>query len=104
MDDDAFTDAFCENISTSQLMRHSLRVKKLRRKRFKADNAEDFVFEWDKEINKLKGFRTVEGKREIHMAGELSELARDHKRILGLIELQRASGVYRELLDLKKEK
>ncbi len=103
MDDDTYTDTFCENISTAQLMRHSLRVKKLKRKKFKADNAEDFVFEWDKEINKLKGFRQVERRREIHMANELADLAGKFDRILSFIELQRANGVYSELEDLLED-
>lgn len=104
MDDDTYTDTFCDNISTAQLMRHSLRVKKLKRKRFKADNAEDFVYEWDREVNKLKGFRQVERKRETHMANELADLARKFERILSFIELQRANGVYSELENLEEDK
>ncbi|UCF07861.1 MAG: hypothetical protein JSW28_09510, partial [Thermoplasmata archaeon] len=97
MDDLYYADVFCENVSTWDLIRHSLRVKKLMRKKFKAKTAEEFVLEWDKEINKLKGFRNLETKREEYMANELARLAQEHERILCVMEMQRAEGVFRRL-------
>jgi hypothetical protein len=102
MDDMLFADVFCENISGWQLYRHSLRVRRLRRKRFKAKTAEEFVFEWDKEINKLKGFRNLETKREEHMAKELGRLAEEHDRILCIVEMQRAEGICKRVIEEEK--
>jgi hypothetical protein len=93
MDDMLFADAYCENISGWQLFRHSMRVDKLRRKRFKADSPKEFVLAWDREINKLKGFRNLEAKREEYMAREILRLAKEHKRILCVLDLMRAEGV-----------
>jgi hypothetical protein len=93
MDDMLFADAYCENISGWQLFRHSMRVDKLRRKRFKANSPKEFVLAWDREINKLKGFRNLEAKREEYMAREILRLAKEHKRILCVLDLMRAEGV-----------
>jgi hypothetical protein len=98
MDDLYFTDVFCENVSTRDLIRHSLRVKKLRRKKFKAETAEEFVLAWDREINKLKGFRNLETAREKYMARELLRLSKRYDRILCIMELQRSEGVIAHLL------
>ncbi|UCE37813.1 MAG: hypothetical protein JSW00_00790 [Thermoplasmata archaeon] len=97
MGDIYYADVFCECISGWDLIRHSLRVKKMRRKRFRAKTPEEFVLEWDKEINKLKGFRHLEAKREEYMARELIRLAKEHERILSIIEMQRAEGVYKRI-------
>ncbi|UCG70531.1 MAG: hypothetical protein JSV09_05815 [Thermoplasmata archaeon] len=102
MDDMYFADVFIENISGWDLIRHSVRIKRLRRKRFKAESPEDFVREWDREINKLKGFRNLESKREEHMARELLRLGKDHDRILCIMEMQRAEGVCDKVLKGKK--
>lgn len=99
MGDMYYADVFCENISGWDLIRHSLRVKRLRKKRFKAKTAEEFVLEWDREINKLKGFRNLESKREEHMARELLRLAKEHNRILCVIEMQKAEGVCQKVLE-----
>jgi hypothetical protein len=101
MDDMYYADVFCACVSGWDLVRHSLRVKKLRRKRFKSQTAEDFVMEWDREINKLKGFRNLEGKREEYMARELLHLAKEHDRILCIMEMQRAEGVRNRILEEK---
>lgn len=103
MDDTYYADVFCDNISGWDLIRHSLRVKRLRRKRFKSKKAEEFVLEWDREINKLKGFRNLETKREEHMARELLRLAQENERILCIIEMQRAEGVCQKVLERGKE-
>ncbi|MDI6917406.1 MAG: hypothetical protein QMC80_06380, partial [Thermoplasmatales archaeon] len=52
-----------------------------------------FIFEWDKIVNKLKGFRALEKKREEHMSKKLSELSEKHNRILAVVELQRLKGI-----------
>jgi hypothetical protein len=101
MDDVFYADVFCESISGWDLIHHSLRVKRLRRKRFKAKTAEEFIFEWDREINKLKGFRNLESKREEHMARELLRLSKKHDRILCIMEMQRAEGVGQKVLEKK---
>jgi hypothetical protein len=101
MDDVYYADVFCESISGWDLIRHSLRVKRLRKKRFKAKTAEEFIFEWNREINKLKGFRNLESKREEHMARELLRLSKKHDRILCIMEMQRAEGVGQKVLEKK---
>lgn len=101
MDDVYYADVFCESISGWDLIRHSLRVKRLRKKRFKAKTAEEFVLEWDRVINRLKGFRNLESKREEHMACELLRLAKEHDRILCIMEMQRAEGVCQKALEKK---
>lgn len=103
MDDIYYADVFCDSISGWDLIRHSTRVKWLRKKRFKAETAEQFVLEWDRVINKLKGFRNLETKREEHMAKELLRLAKENDRILCIMEMQRAEGVCQKVLEWKKE-
>ena len=93
MDDMLFADAFCENISGWDMYRHSFRVNRLKRMEFRAENAKDFVIEWDLEINKLKGFRNLEEKRENYMAREIIRLAKLNKRILCVIDMLRVNGV-----------
>ena len=102
MDDMYYADVFCENITGWDLIRHSLRVKRLRKKKFRAKNAEDFVLEWDREITKLKGFKNLESKREEYMANELLRLSKEHDRILCILEMQRAEGVKNRILKNKE--
>jgi pheromone shutdown protein TraB len=102
MNDDAYTDAFCEDISALQLIRHSLRLNRMRKKRFKATTAQEFVIEWDKNITKLKGFRRLEGKREVHMAARLRALTKKYNNILAVLEFERAEGILQRLRDHKE--
>jgi hypothetical protein len=100
MDDMLFADVFCDSVSSWDLIRHSLRVKKLKRMRFRAESAREFIMEWDREINKLKGFKNLESKREDHMARRITTLTGQYKRILCIMELQRAEGVCAKVLEL----
>ncbi len=93
MDDKEYTDTFTKNISTIQLILHSLKLKKLRKKRFKSKTPEDFVYEWDKTVNKLKGFRKLEKKREEHIAKRIADLSGKHNRVLAVVELQKLEGI-----------
>lgn len=97
MDEDLFTTAFCYYVSTLDLVRHSRTKKKLKKKRFVATNPYDFVMEFDREVNKLKGYRMLERARERYMARQLIKLKSAGSRILALIELERAEGVMADL-------
>ncbi len=93
MDDIKYANVFCQSVSGWDLFRHSIRARWLKNRRFRAQTPEEFVLEWDSVINKVKGFRVLESKREEHMAKELLHLTEEHDRILCIIEMQRAQGV-----------
>jgi pheromone shutdown protein TraB len=98
LSEDDFADAFCDDVSTTNLVYHSIRWRWLRRKSFrKATNARQFVLAWDRAVNSLKGFRNLEGRREEHMARRLLDLSKRYKNILAILELERMEGVVRRL-------
>jgi pheromone shutdown protein TraB len=101
MDDMLFADVYCENITGWDLYRHSFRIGRMKRKQFKAKSPEDFALKWDKEINKLKGFRNLEAKREEYMAREILRLAKEYERILCVLDIQRAEGVSKRVNEKK---
>lgn len=93
MNDEEFTDAFCRNVSTFELYRQSRGAKRLMRTKFKASTPEEFVLEFDRSVNRLEGYRKLEGDREKHMADKLLKLSKKWKSILAVIELERLEGV-----------
>jgi hypothetical protein len=93
-----YADTFCEAVSTFQLMMHSFKVQKLKRRKFKAATPEEFVFEWDRFITKLKGFKHVEEQRETHIAMRIIELTENYRRVLAILELERFDGVWNKIL------
>ncbi len=95
--DTLYAELFCQNVSTFSLIRHSLSLKTLRKKKFKADTPEEFVTMWDAEINKLKGFRNLEEQRERHMVKQIKKLAKDHQKTLAVIEMERVPGILNRL-------
>lgn len=97
MNEEEYSKAYCENISSFELIRHSTRIKRLKKKRFKAKTPEEFVKEWDITISKIKGFKNLETKREEFMAQKLIELSKDYNKILAVIDIQRVEGIFREI-------
>jgi hypothetical protein len=101
MDEESFTDFYVKNVSTVDLIVHSQRVKRVKRMRFRAKTAREFVLEWDSYINRTRGLRKVEKQRESTMAQNLAKLPRKYKRVLVLMDLERMEGVmsrFEELL------
>jgi len=98
LSEDEFADAFCDDVSTTSLVYHSLRWKWLRRKSFRgAATARQFALAWDRAVNSLKGFRNLEGRREEHMARRIVGLSKEYNNILAILELERMDGVVRRL-------
>ena len=102
IDDNEYAELLTQNVSIFALIRHSRKIKRLAKKDFKAKNAEEFVFEWDKEINSIKSFRKIEDIRERRMAENLAKLCKSYKKILAIIPLEKLNGIKNELERYKK--
>lgn len=95
MSEEEYTDAFCRNVSTLDLYRHSWGAKKFMRKKFSASTPGDFIIEFDKAATSLKGYKMLEEEREKYMAERLLKFSKKWKSILAVVELERAEAVGR---------
>jgi hypothetical protein len=96
LDEKEYSDLYTKKISTFMLLRHSLRKKRLYRKKFNANNPEEFSIMWDNEINKISGFREIEEQREMNMAKKINE-NNEGKRILVIVDYERMEGILKRL-------
>ncbi len=92
-----FSELYVSLVSTQDLILHSLRKKKLKKKRFDAEGAEDFALRWDREVNGLPGFRKMAERREEYMARRIAKLSEKYGRIAAVVEVERAEGVMARL-------
>ena len=97
LDDAAYADAFCRNISAFALIRQSLRLRRLEKRNYKAKTPEEFALEWDRLHNKVNGYRCLEEARERKIAVEIRALASKHGKILAVVDLQREKGIIEKL-------
>ncbi len=95
--DVAYTDAYVDSVSGLDMLRDSRQQQKLQRLVFQYDTPEEFVLEFDRRVNRFKGFRALERRREEHMARRIHEVAQEHGKVLALVELERFQGVRRAL-------
>lgn len=93
LDEQTYTELYCAAIPGTTLFRHSTRTWLLKRRRFSDESAEQFVLAWDKAVNSLEGFRTIETKRAEAMAKGIRKATDGSRRMLAVIELERAEEV-----------
>jgi hypothetical protein len=94
--DDEYTLVFVDHVSYWQLVRHSRKVRNMRR-RLRASNPRDLMEQWDRRLRELKGFAVLEGEREKKMAASLVGLLERHRTILAIIDHPRIDGTLKEL-------
>jgi len=97
MDEKIFTDLYVENVTGLELVRYTMRLKRMRKKKFDDLTASEFSKAWDRSMNKTKGFREVERAREEYMARSIRQLARGGKKLLAIVDVERGEGVMRGL-------
>lgn len=93
MNDEKYADIYTKTVSTFHLIRHSFRIKRLRKRKFNSPDARSFLLEWDSQINRVKGYREMEKARERYMADSIALLAKEHKSVLAVLELERLEGI-----------
>jgi len=102
VDDEEYAELLTQHVSLIALIRHSRKIKKMAKKKFRARNAEEFVVEWDREINSIKGFREIEEIRMERMVERISKLGEKHARILAIFPYEKYENMARRLERYKK--
>jgi len=92
-DEEAYTDVYTACVSAVELILQGRTEARLTKRRFRATTPEAFVLEWDAEVNRAPGFARLQKEREAHMARRLHALAGAARRVLAVVELERAQGV-----------
>ena len=103
LNDEEFTDLYCKRIRGVDMVRESFYTRSIRRRKYRIGSAEEFALDWDKKVNRAKGFRQLEGDREGHMAQTLRNMASKHNRILAFVEFERSAGMERSLKTKKDD-
>ncbi len=93
MDDETYTDVYTETIGGISMIRASMRLRSINRKKFDKENIETFISQWEKAVNGTKAFRELESKREEYMADRILQISRSTKPILCILELERLKGI-----------
>lgn len=93
MDEENFSDTFCDSVGGIDLLRESFFAKKAWKKKFDLSSPQSFVVDWDRRVNRAKGFRELERAREEHMAEALTNATRTYRKILAIVDYERTEGV-----------
>ncbi len=101
IDEGAYTDLYCALVDGTSLLRHSTRTWIVKRRRFSDSSPEEFVLAWDRSVNNMECFRRLEHERAKTMAKGIESACSGARRVLAVVELERA-GEVRELLDTKR--
>lgn len=97
MEEEQFSDLFLREVGGLALMRHSVQVRRLARRTFRASTPEEFVRDYDKLANRVGAYRRVERAREAFLATAIADLCRTAQRPLALVEHERWAGVVHRL-------
>jgi hypothetical protein len=91
--DNDYSRIYTDVIDGLSMVRQSLRLKNINRRKFKAETAEDFILEWDRAVNKFKAFRNLEMRREKKMAKRIRFLSEKYGKVLAIVEYERKEGI-----------
>lgn len=97
MNEDLFSERYCELIGGFELMKESYFSHRLARKKFDLSSAEAFVLDYDRKVNGGQGIRALNLERERHMAQAVIDLAAGRSEVLVVAELERSSGLVSSL-------
>jgi hypothetical protein len=92
MNEETYSDVYIEKISGISMIRTSLKLKGVNRKRFKSKTAEEFSLEWDRAVNS-KAYMKLESFRENHMADEIGKALSKYSPLLCVVEFERMKGI-----------
>ncbi len=92
MNEELFSERYCELIGGLELMKESFLSHRVARKKFIMDSAEEFVLDYDRKVNGGRGISTLNLEREQHMTSTTIDLASQYAKLLLLVEIERSRG------------
>ena len=97
--EEQYASIYTEMVNGMTMVRQSLRLKSINRKKFRSERAEDFIMEWDRTVNKFRGFRSLEAEREKKMANRIKLLSKKYGNMLAVVEYERMKGIIDSLTE-----
>lgn len=102
MNEELFSATYVTTVRTTDLMKESFFIRRIKRVAFDQSSAMNLAVDWDRRLHRSKGFQTLHRMREEHMVGVISRLARRYEKVLAVVECERVEGVL-EILESKRE-
>ncbi|MFP4169514.1 MAG: hypothetical protein ACLFUV_00585 [Methanomassiliicoccales archaeon] len=93
MNEELYSATYCVTVGTADLIKESFLSKRVEKVRFDLSSPGEFVVDWDRRINRSKGFSSLQAKREEHMAKVLRRMSKRYRNILAVVEMERAEGL-----------
>jgi hypothetical protein len=97
MCEEHYTDVYCNCVGAIDLLRESFFVRRLTRKKFDLSSPRNFVLDWDRKVNASNGFKKLSQMREQYMTERIIQMASIHRKILAVVECERADGIVMNL-------
>ncbi|MFP4545864.1 MAG: hypothetical protein ACLFPN_03330 [Methanomassiliicoccales archaeon] len=97
MNEELYSATYCVSVGTADLIKESFLSKRVEKLRFDLSSPGEFVMDWDRRVNRSKGFSSLQAKREDHMAKVLRRMSKRYRNILAVVELERSEGVLSSL-------
>ncbi len=95
MEESDFGDVYTSQIGTWDMIRHSVRKRRLMKREFSADTPEGFVDKWNQYIERIKGFKAIESARLQTMQQGLLSIVSDSskKKFVVVVEYEKFRGM-----------
>jgi hypothetical protein len=93
MNEDDYSESYCRNVKGMDWLRENAFGGTITRRKFLLTSPEEFARDWDRKVNKSRGFRQLLREREERMAHSLTKMTKHYRRILVVIEAERMPGV-----------
>jgi len=96
---DAYVETFTREVGAVDLLRYNARIHKLPSRLAATRTPQAYALAWDREVCRIGGFRRIEQAREDAMGARLRAFAKEHRRLLAVVDLARVPGTAAKLAD-----
>ncbi|HUT28062.1 MAG TPA: hypothetical protein VMW85_08465 [Methanomassiliicoccales archaeon] len=102
MNEDMFSDRYCELIGGMELVKESFFTHRLAKKRFDMESAESFVLDYDRKVNGGRGIIKLNEEREDHMTRVVIDVTSRSRLVLVIVELERSAGLLAKMNEIER--
>ncbi len=101
--DNDYTTAYIENVSTTEFVSEHRLAKKLHKSKLEAATPAELAKIWDDRVSTVEGYGKLNQKREEHIAAEIADTAKYRSSLLAVVESERAEGIEKILRGMEHD-